>query len=184
MEAVIERSTWHGLEELRNVLRCLLSRHCADQNEVEDVIHETYLRAARYRTNLSEGRRLKPWAMRIALNVLSDRKRRGRRFVITSPEDATLETPMSLPPAEDELLVQIGRWELDKETALRLLGQAMCGLKADDRRVLDSFYRGAQSCRETAEECGIPAHLVKVRLFRARQRLLRAIHRRLALEDV
>ena len=36
MNAFVERSTWQGVEELRNVLRCHLARHCADQNEVEE----------------------------------------------------------------------------------------------------------------------------------------------------
>jgi len=165
------------------MLRSLLSRHCADPNEVEDVIHETYLRAVRYRSNLSEGGSLKSWATRIALNVLYDRKRRRKRFRSVA-EDGALD--VAAPPSsdeQDEPVYRIGRWELEKDAALRAIEQALGGLRADDRRVLDSFYRGAQSCRETASECDIPAHLVKVRLFRARRRLLRTIRRRLALEQ-
>ena len=55
-------------------------------------------------------------------------------------------------------------------------------LRPDDRRVLGSFYGGAGSCRETARECAIPVHLVKVRLYRARKRLTRALRRGLSLE--
>ena len=76
---------------------------------------------------------------------------------------------------------RLGRWELEKETALEVMTQALRGLKRADQRVLGSYYGGAQSCRETAAECDIPLHLVKVRLFRARRRLLRAIRARLAL---
>ena len=184
MGAIIDGPIWTGLEELRGMLRSLLSRHCADPNEVEDVIHETFLRAVRYRSSLSGGGRLKSWTTRIALNVLHDRKRRRGRYLPVTEEGAL---DVAAPPSseeEEQPVYRIGRWELEKDAALRAIERAMGGMRADDRRVLDSFYRGAQSCRETASECDIPAHLVKVRLFRARQRLLRTIRRRLALEQV
>lgn len=182
MDAVVAREEWHGLEELRDFLRAVLSRHCLDQSEADDVIQETYLRAARYRSNLTEGKRLRPWTVRIALNVLSDWKRRARRCQPASPDDACLQVA-DAPGPYDELDVpyRLGRWELEKDTALELMTHALRGLKRADQRVLGSYYGGSQSCRETAEECDIPLHLVKVRLFRARKRLLRAIRGRLAL---
>lgn len=182
MEAVVGDPEWHGLEELRGVLRAVLARHCQDEAEAEDVIQETYLRAARYRGNLTETGRLRSWTTRIAMNVLADAKRRGARHVPTSPEDVALEIGAGeRPSAERDGTFRVGRWELDKESLLLVMAQALRHLGREDRRVLDSFYRGAQSCRETAAECDIPAHLVKIRLFRARKRLLRAIRARLAL---
>ena len=181
MEAVVAREEWKGLEELREVLRAVLSRHCLDESETDDVIQETYLRAARYRSNLTEAGHLRSWTIRIAMNVLADWKRRARRCLPTAPDDACLQVEGEVGPHDDlEAPFRLDRWQLEKETALGVMIQALADLDGEDQRVLGSFYRGAQSCRETAEECDIPPHLVKVRLFRARQRLLRAIRGRLA----
>jgi len=170
---------WDGLEELRDVLRAFLRRDCTDDNEVDDVIQETFLRAARHRTQL-EPRRLKPWAMRIAQNVLVDVRRRGRRIACSQGELDALEAREE-PDPPPEAPLQVGGWLVERDAALGHLKGALSGLAEADRRVLGSFYGGGESCRTTASECEIPAHLVKVRLFRARKRLWRALRQRLAL---
>ena len=180
------KETWTGLEEMRGLLRRFLARHSRDENEIEDVIQETFLRAARYRSNLVDVRRLRSWTMRIAVNVLSDTKRRGTRLRSVAPEDPSLELVDATAeggPGEEQCF-RLGRWLLEKDEALGHLQGALAELREDDRRVLGSFYGGLESCRETARECGIPGHLVKIRLFRARQRLLRSIRQRLALGDL
>lgn len=183
MKTPLEAHSWQGLADLRGGLRSVLMRRLPDENEVEDVIQETYLRAVRYRGRLQDSRRLRSWTTRIALNVLSDKKRREGRFLATDPADQVLERDADGgAPAAQEPALNLGRWELGRERALALLARARTRLRESDRRVLDSFYGGAGSCRATAEECGIPAHLVKVRLFRARRRLSRAMRRELVRE--
>ena len=184
MHPVTRPTTWNGLEELGSGLRRFLARHCSDENEVDDVIQETYLRAARYRTRQEGAPRLCAWARRIALNVLSDRRRRGARFVPIGSEEVLVEERGEVRAEEDAPPLRIGRHELERESALRLLGEARTHQRSEDLRLLDSFYGGAQCCRETARECGVPRHLVKVRLFRARRRLARTIRRLLALRSV
>lgn len=169
---------WSGLEELRKDLRAYLVGRCHDENELEDVIHETFLRAVRYR---GKGvRKLRPWAFRIARNVLRDHHRREVHIQDLggeAPEEAILvaEEP------EEEPEYRFERWTLDREAALGALTGALARLKPDDQRVLSSFYQGEGTSRATARECEIPHHLVKIRLFRARRRLLRALRQRLAL---
>lgn len=175
--------TWRGLESLREGLRGYLRRHCADDNEVDDVIQETFLRAARYRKRL-EPRQLRPWAMRVALNVLMDFKRRNQRYVHGTTSEGALDA-LAAPEdtlARDDADVRLGPWILKRGEALEHLAGAFTTLREDDRQVLSSFYAGAQSSRETAEECAIPAHLVKIRLFRARRRLLSLLRRRIGDE--
>ncbi len=179
----IDPESWHGLEELRSALRSFLLRHCDDENELEDVIQETYLRAARYRSGKSGVLRLRPWTMRIALNVLSDWRRRGSRSIATPEEDRVFEVPVATPEQEETAGFHLGRWTLERESALGHLAFALGSLRERDRRVLESFYRNGRSARIAAAECDIPRHLVKIRLFRARQRLQRALRRRLAVEE-
>ena len=199
MERCGEAENWSGLDELRDPLRGLLGRHCRDLNEIDDVIQETLLRAARYRTSRRDVRSLRAWTMRIALNVLSDSKRAGQRYVQVTDQESLLELLEEQQRVESTYAEALHECEVlssgnaleppwkfeqhvvEKEEALDYLATAKRELRAEDRRLLDSFYGGASSCRETAIECGVPRHLVKVRLFRARRRLLRALRRRMAL---
>jgi RNA polymerase sigma-70 factor (ECF subfamily) len=165
---------WEGLEEIRSGLRALLVRHCPDENDVEDVIQETFLRAARYRQR-ERVQSLRPWAMRIALNVLADAKRRGTRGPSSEPDEG-FDPPAPSEPAPQGFRVD-GEW-LDPEAARELLAMALRELGDRDRKLLDSFYRGGSKTASTARACGLPRKLVKVRLYRARQRLLRILRQR------
>ena len=173
--------TWQGLEELRGVLACYLRRHTSDDHEIDDVIQETFVRAAHYRGRLSEPQRLKAWTLRIARNVLADQRRRELRQGLEREG-----SPRGLDGFEDpsdeagEEWIRVGTEVHDRDLVLAELREALAGLRTGDRRLLDAFYGGSQSCQETAGACGVPRHLVKVRLFRARQRLARAMRRRIA----
>ena len=56
-------------------------------------------------------------------------------------------------------------------------------MRSDDRDLLTSYYGGEASCREVALARNVPPAVVKVRLFRARRRLLQALRRRLAMSE-
>ena len=78
--------------------------------------------------------------------------------------------------------MRVGRGLHDTEDLLSHMTLALESLRVEDRRVLRSYYAGDQNCRATAQECGIAPSLVKVRLFRARRRLTRALRRRIAAD--
>jgi len=183
-ELVEPATAWSGLECLREDLQRFLVRRCRDDSEVDDVVQETLLRAARYRRGLRDRQRLKGWAMRIAGNVLADHVRRDQRDRRRGVDELvdSLEAPTE--EVDVDVWVQCGSWLVEKSEALALLEGELADLRPEDRLVLTSFYGGRQSCRDTAMECGIPGDLVKARLFRARRRLLRALRRRFSLDAV
>jgi len=172
-------SVWDGLEDMRGALRAFLVRHSHDDNEIDDVIQETFLRAARDRRQ-HRVRRLRPWAMRIALNVLADVRRRGVRARVLASSDEPFDPPAPEPVPEDERGFQLGHAWLEADTARALLVGAMTELREEDRRLLASFYGGDLTTLTAARACGIPRHLVKVRLYRARQRLLQSLEQQVS----
>jgi len=170
------------LEELEPALRAYLKRRCRDRSEVDDVLQETLLRAARYRGTLTDRGRLRGWATRIAGNVLRDHIRRECRLRRAELDDEGLGNLVAREPAPGDARnggrLRVGTAEYDSEDLVGHLTAAMDTLRVEDRRVLRSYYAGAQDCRRTAVECDIAPALVKVRLFRARRRLGKAIRRR------
>lgn len=175
-----EAAAWLGLEEIRGSLQAFLGRHCSDDNDIEDVIQETFVRAARYRT-FCRVRNLRPWAKRIALNVLADWRRRACRCPV-QPLDGLESDPPARSEEEPEGALLVGRWQVEAGAALAMVHHELPQLRSTDRLLLDRYYREQRSVREAGEAAGVPPGLAKVRLFRARRRLLRALRRRIALE--
>ncbi len=62
------------------------------------------------------------------------------------------------------------------------LEQAIGQLLPDDAAIITMFYKGGQSLEEIAQAMGMEANTVKVKLFRARQRLKERLERNLKLE--
>jgi RNA polymerase sigma-70 factor (ECF subfamily) len=62
------------------------------------------------------------------------------------------------------------------------LNQAIGQLLPDDATIITMFYKGEQSLEEIAQVLGIEANTVKVKLFRARQRLKEKLERNLKHE--
>jgi RNA polymerase sigma factor (sigma-70 family) len=176
----VEPTAWEGLEELRDGLRAFLVRQCPDENEIEDVIQETFLRAARYRRRRPV-QSLRPWALRIALNVLANARRRIVRTQ-ASPADEPFDPPAEEPETIAGDSFAVAGLALDGEVARELLLLGLGGLRARDRAVLDSYYAGQERTEVAAVECDIPRHLVKVRLYRARQRLRQLLARKVRAE--
>jgi len=173
---------WRGVDDLCGFLRRVLAARCRDEFELEDVVQEACVRAARYRGTLADEARLRPWAARIALNVLKSRARRQqdtRQRPLEEGEENALAEPEADAGALD--LFRAGPWLVEREEALIHLRLALARLRDDDRRLLAAFYDGGQSCRTAAQVCELTPGLAKVRLFRARQRLLRLVRRRISL---
>ena len=62
------------------------------------------------------------------------------------------------------------------------LNQAIDQLLPDDAAIITMFYKGEQSLEEIAQAMGMEANTVKVKLFRARQRLKDKLERNLKQE--
>lgn len=174
---------WHGVGDLAGFLRRVVGPRCQDENEVDDVVQEACLRAARYRRGLLREQALRPWAARIALNLLAGRA--ARRIAASAQALSGAEDGEPVAPEPEEpgpRFLRTGPWLVDRDAAFALLSRAIERLGEEDRRLLHAFYGGGESCRHAARVCDVPAGLVKVKLFRARQRLARMLRRLAALE--
>lgn len=177
-----ERFDWGELSGEGPQLAAWLGRYCSNPAEVDDVVQETLMRAAQRRQGLQDSSRLRSWLRSIARNLLRDRARREARRRASELHEAQLcaEALPSRSAEQREELWFAGR-AFDRELLLRLLSEELERLAEHDQRVLLFHYAQGRSSGDTAHLLGVTQRLVKVRLFRARKRLARALRRRLAL---
>ncbi len=170
---------WRGLQEMEPHVRAFARRRCRDVHELDDVVQETLLRAARYRESLSDEKRLKSWTLRIAANVVRDRKRRDGALFFVDPDAGELS---GLEGSEADP-GSAGEWMRLTEFGVVMEHDALVGhvarvigeLSPGDARVLRSYYAEPVSASRAANECGVANALVKTRLYRARKRLRRRL---------
>lgn len=178
---------WGGLIELEPLVRGMLVRKKVPLADVDDLVQETFLRAARFRARGNAPDKLRAWVTRIALNVLHDRARRELR--LAGPELRAEPVELDALVARESLETCVGepgdeRWELGgyvvtRDGALEALAGALEELRSEESAILRCFYAEEQPPVAAARACGQPESLAKLRLYRARRRLSRALGPRL-----
>ena len=136
--------------------------------EVEDIGQEAFLRAYRSLGQIQHGSRLRPWLVRIAVNLCYDHLRRlrwrqERSFSELGPEETTVLDRLV---RDESALREIDRLFL-RDLAEKLLGQ----LAPQDRAVLLLKEREGMETKEVAKALGCSEVAVRLRLFRARRAL-------------
>jgi len=176
------------LERARNgdaaALRTLIRRHdkylyrvvrsvLGDDNEAEDAIQETFIRAFRGLENFRGDASIRTWLTRIALNEAVRRRRRQRSTVdlgeLQAREDRDQQrtsAPAWLAPDSDP------ERSAARSQLRQVLERAIDGLPAPFRIVLILRDVEEASVQQTAKLLGIRPETVRTRLHRAR-RLLR-----------
>ena len=131
----------------------------------DDVAQEAFVRAWRSLDRFELGRPFGPWVCRIAANLAVNHVRSPRAREEGLPEGHG-ETPSSDPGPLGAVL--------DAE-AKRVLDAAIAGLPAEQRAVFVLRAVEEMSYAEIAESLGLSPGTVMSRLFRARERLAKAL---------
>jgi len=142
-----------------------------DDDEAEDIVQETYVRAFTSLDRFRGEAAFSTWLTRIALNVAYERLRRKRPTVDFSGLDASAEEgqvimfPLSPSPPDPETAA-------GREQVRQILEEAVDRLATPFRSVFVLRDIEGLSTEETAAVLSIKPETVKTRLFRAR-RLMR-----------
>jgi len=153
------------------VLRLLDAMGSLDADEQEDVVQETFTRAFRSLSNLTDPSRFEAWLYAIARNrALTAVARRQTRE--RTREQLREETDTTVEPVPPSLQVEV-------EAALvRELIEALP--EGPERETVHLFYvEGELSTREIAERLGVGKSAVTMRLERFRTRVKREVVRRI-----
>jgi RNA polymerase sigma factor (sigma-70 family) len=141
----------------------LMLRMAGSPVEAADLTQEAFLRAWRARDAYDPQRPALPWLYRIAVNALRDQARSRRRHpeVLGDPEPAG-----SAPSPEDDAVT--------REGSARLWA-AVAALPPTYRLPILLYYQHEMDVAGVAAVLGLPATIVKNRLFRARRALRQAL---------
>jgi len=142
----------------------LAMRTLRNRNEAEDASQETFLRAYRYFNTFDATRPVEPWLAGITYNVCLKRLNK-----LAAGKEAG-EKAMQMTPNMHEERQRPDEVACRREAA-SLLDHALTDLAAQDRALLHMRYYEGLSTSEVARAADMPVNTVKVRLFRARNRL-------------
>ena len=147
------------MNDAYNLARWLMK----NQEDAEDMVQDSYLRAFRFFASFHEGTNCRAWLLRIVRNTcysaLRARKLREKDVPIEEENDG-VEDPAPLPPAI-----------LDKKSTVEAVREAIEELPVDFRETLVLRELEGLSYREIADVSGVPLGTVMSRLARARNQL-------------
>ena len=146
------------MNEAYNLARWLMK----NQEDAEDMVQESYVRAFRFFASF-QGTNCRGWLLRIVRNTcysaLGARKLREKEVPLALEADEA-EDPAPLPPVS-----------LDKKATVEAVREAIEALPADFREALVLRELEGLSYKEISEVSGVPIGTVMSRLARARNQL-------------
>jgi RNA polymerase sigma-70 factor (ECF subfamily) len=154
-----------ALGELYNryhaIIRRFVARATSDADDVDDLVHATFLAAAKSASRYDGRQSCRPWLVGIAVHLVRRRRQALGRFLraLSSLRDATLTTTDPRPALQARA---------DVERALRLISEAK-------RITLLLAEVEGLSCAEIAAMLGVPIGTVWTRLHVARNEIRRAL---------
>lgn len=161
-----------------------IARHFFRSPEtVEDIAQETFTKVYFSLAGYRRGASFEQWVARIAVNNCYDelrrRKKRGESLLTELAEDdATwLETKLAHVSFERHFS------EGERAHAAEVTDRLLSGLSPDDRLILVLLHAEESSVREIAGLLGWSEAKVKIRAFRARHAMRRALERLSLAED-
>ena len=168
-ETLIQRHSRRVLSIARHFFR--------NQETVEDIAQETFAKAFFSLASYRRGASFEQWLAKIAVNNCYDelrrRKKRSESLLtdLTEDEESWLESKLS--PASFEIHFN----EAERERAAEISSKLLSKLSADDRLILVMLHAENNSVREISQILGWSEAKVKIRAFRARHALRRALSR-------
>jgi RNA polymerase sigma-70 factor, ECF subfamily len=163
-----------ALETDRRLLWGLCYRMTGNAADADDLVQETFVRAIE-KPPRSTDEPLRPWLVRVAMNLSRDLLRRRKRSGyagpwLPSPVQTDEESPASYEPPAPNEDSPVSRYDLKESISFAFL-LALEALTPSQRAVLLLRDVIDYSTSETAEALGITEANVKVLLLRARRRM-------------
>lgn len=153
----------------------LALRFAKTREDAEEIAQDCFIKAYRSLGNFQRNSKFSTWLYSIVYTTAMTFLRKKRIDTDSIDDESTnlqLENQRSGYNAND----------VENKSRSYYLNQAIMQLLPDDATIITLFYKGEQSLEEIGETMGIDPNTVKVKLFRARQRLKDKLERLLKNE--
>jgi RNA polymerase sigma-70 factor (ECF subfamily) len=155
-----------------------IARHFfRNQETVEDIVQETFAKAFFSLSSYRRGASFEQWLAKIAVNNCYDelrrRKKRNESLItdLSEDEEGWLESKLS------QAAFEIHLSEAEREKAAEISDKLLSKLPVDDRMILILLHAENNSVKEISRIMGWSEAKVKIRAFRARHALRKALAR-------
>src|ERR1700744_1198635 len=152
----------------------LAQRFAKNREDAEEIAQDCFVKAYRSLSNFQKQSKFSTWLYSIVYTTAMSSLRKKR-----------VETA-SIDDEESGLQIEsIGDYEpnsVENKSRSFYLNQAIGQLLPDDAAIITLFYKGEQSLEEIGQALNMESNTVKVKLFRARQRLKERLERNLKHE--
>ena len=160
-----ERAFARIVEHYQRPVFGLAYRMTQDAARAEDLAQEVFLRVWRKLDSFRLGEPLRPWLLRLATNVCLNALKKRQLPILPNRADDELgpREPVATTPTAPEVV--------ERRELLERLERAIARLPEEYRLVVTLRHVDGLAYEEVAATLGWPLGTVKVRLFRARERL-------------
>jgi len=153
----------------------LALRFAQNREDAEEIAQDCFIKAYRSLESFKQESKFSTWLYTIVYTTAMTALRK-KRIDTTSIDDE--ETYIQIENTSSVYDVN----NAENKSRSFYVDQAISQLTPDDAAIITLFYKGEQSLEEIAQTLGIEANIVKVKLFRARQRLKEKLERNLKHE--
>lgn len=150
----------------------LALRFAKGREDAEEIAQDCFIKAYRSLSSFQQQSKFSTWLYSIVYTTAMTFLRKKRVDTSSIDDDESYIQIEGKPSGYDE-------YNVENKSRSYYLNQAIEQLLPDDATIITMFYKGEQSLEEIAQAMGIEANTVKVKLFRARQRLKEKLERNL-----
>jgi len=147
------------IERYTNLIFAFVSRYVRDEDSVEDVVQEVFIKMWKNLGNFDRTKSFKVWLYVIAKNTALDFLKKKRIINFSTVDDEKIFEIEDVRPLPDEIL--------HSTNEAHILKTALKKLPANYSEILLFYYRDGFNFREISELIGKPLNTVKSLHFRA-----------------
>jgi RNA polymerase sigma factor (sigma-70 family) len=147
----------------------LAFRICGNHEEAEEIAQDSFMKVYRSLSGFKKKCSFATWLYRIVYNTAISHVR-GRKMRVLSLEDFPAD-------ATDFLSTGISEEEADRDYRNSLVNFALQKITEEERGLISLYYYDEMSTDEISDVTGISRSNIKVKLFRARQKMMEEIEK-------
>ncbi len=152
------------VDRYQSYIFTLAYRLLQSREDAEEVAQDVFVKAYRSLADFKGGSKFSTWLYTIAHNTSITYLRKKKQKILAIDDEATF---MQLENQESDFKAN----QVEDKSKKAMVNRAIEMLASDDAQIITLFYKGDQSLDEIATVMGMETNTVKVRLFRARQKL-------------